>query len=81
MKLCLKCRKDIKNCKCEGGFKVIFLYGKPLSERELQEYKNKPILEIKLDQSKYLAERLTEINKGVASDISSINEVFNKIDK
>jgi len=54
---CLKCKKTKEKCKCDGGFKIIYYMGKPLSEAEAKEIPS-------LDQAKKNALKAAEeINK------------------
>lgn len=40
MTLCLECKKTEPECKCEGGFKVIYHFGVPKSHAELADMPN-----------------------------------------
>lgn len=35
--LCLLCKEEETDCKCPGGFKVIYVFGKPMSKEEAAE--------------------------------------------
>jgi len=39
MNKCLQCGKSEEDCKCEGGFKIIYFHGKPVSKKEADEIK------------------------------------------
>jgi hypothetical protein len=45
--LCLLCKKKEKDCECEGGFKVFYYHGKPVSHKEIEHVKTIP--EVKED--------------------------------
>jgi len=36
---CLKCQKSEQDCKCEGGYKIIFHLGVPKSKEEMEDTK------------------------------------------
>ncbi len=37
MKDCLQCHNKEADCTCEGGFKVLFHFGKPMSVEEMKQ--------------------------------------------
>lgn len=60
---CLKCDKIQNDCKCVGGLKIIFLFGKPVSKGEIEEQKAKSELEQIIDEASFLQKRIDEINQ------------------
>lgn len=69
---CLKCQKIEKDCNCEGGFKIIFLFGKPVSKKEIDEHSSKSKLEQKIEETKFLQKRIDELNQSNAENMGNI---------
>ena len=72
MENCLECKKLKDECKCEGGFKLIYLFGKPVSKAEADAHYKKPLLERKTDEVDFMQKRLREINDKNAENMGKI---------
>lgn len=79
MNECLNCKQTENNCKCEGGFKIIYLFGIPMSKIELDSFNKKSKLEKKIQETTFMGNKIKEINEKADNDLKNIIKNINSI--
>lgn len=71
---CLHCKENKSDCKCEGGYKIIFLYGKPVSKEEIDAHLNKSKSEQILDATTFISGAIDKNMDKIIKESQEIRE-------